>query len=373
MKMKQVFKISTLTLFAVFALFSCKSNKHGELINTHETATYNIGFPVRHYKYFIDKGKEYVAFCDFATYDKISVHSIDGKCLFQVPLKNVEKTEVAHFCDFDVVNNDTFGLLSPYTNKIYLINKTGELIYKKDYSTFLLQGIELHRPLKFSNGVLMTGIEYRGGIDTLNRDLTDAELLQYYHDRYHFSNLFIDSSFFRSKYTVTTQLDSIYSRFVKDDELAFGVNYLNAKNKIYLSVYSDSIYVFNEKFKLEEIKKIHSEFYKIDTRPIKMSDSQKNMNLLMENFWNHSSIQELLYDKYRNVFFCIIRGPGDYNTSYMPFSVIVMDENLTPLDEQKFDGNMYNPSVYIGEKGLYVEQANTKDITKRIYTIFNYE
>jgi hypothetical protein len=280
------------------------------------------------------------------------------------------------FYGFDPISLDTFALLSKYTNGIYLINRKGEIIYKKDYSKYMLKGIELWRPFEIANGKLVAAISYRGGIDTLGRRLTDAERKKYEHDERYYYRIFIDSAFFDQRYSdVSAKLDSLKNRYTKNSELAIeGENYLIAENTAYyVSGHSDSIYIFDSKYKLNKIKKIHSNYYKIDCRPIKIKDYEKNMNLNNENVWSHSFIQTLIYDKYRKVFYCIIRGPGDIITRYMPFSIIVMDENLNSLYEQKFDGHVYNPFVFVGKKGLYIHKMDKKEISKRKYEIFSYE
>lgn len=331
--------------------------------------SYNVGFPVIRYKYFLDGGKEYVAFCDFVSNKKIAVHSVDGAQLFVTPFDEVMEKENEKFYAFSVVNLDTFALLTKYTNKVFLINRQGELIYKKDYSKYLLESKELCSPMELDSGVLRVGISFMDINFPGNPTLDDY--IESNKTGIIFPTLFIDSSFYKKSESITFGLDSLYSRFVRVDEMKTeGVYCLMLKNRVlFHTSYSDSFYVFNNLYELDTTVYVNSKFYEIDTRPVKISDFLKNMNLISENFWTHGFISGLLYDDQRELYYCFVRGKMD--GKLLPFSIITYDGNFKKLDEVKMDHNVYFPYGFVGSKGLYLENISKNERNIKTFTIFN--
>jgi len=368
--MRVIFRLAffTILFYEATCLSSCKI-VGTQLESTGETVSYNIGFPVIRYKYFLNGGKEYVAFCDFVSNKKIAVHSIDGAQLFVTPFDKVMEKENEKFYAFSIVNLDTFALLTKYTNKVFLINRHGELIYKKDYSKYLLESKELCSPMELDSGVLKVGISF------MDINFPDNPTIEDYIESEKtgnfFPNLFIDSSFYKEPESITFGLDSLYSRFVRADEMNMEGNYsLLLRNRVlFKSSYSDSFYVFNNHYELDTVVYVDSKFYDIDTRPVKISDFLKNMNLISENFWEHGFISNFLYDGRRNLYYCFVRGKMDGNM--LPFSIIAYDKNFSKLDEVKMDYKAYYPYGFVGSKGLYVEKINKNEKNIKTFTIFS--
>lgn len=351
----------------VFA--SCETNltNNKELRSSNNKIVYDIGFPIRSYQYFKNERSEYLSFIDYTSYRKVSINSIDGIHRSTIDLNHLIEKENEDFNSFYTLNNDTIALLSKYSNKVYLINQRGNIILKKDYSDLLLNGLELYPPLSIDKGVLRTGTRiYHSYFDTLSK--SDINRIQN-----HSAKLFIDSHFVKQSRSSYLTLDSLYSRFTNDDEMSLETKrYIFVDDKIYFhSIFSDSVYIFNDDYSLEDVKQISSNEFDINLKPTKFNVDKNNVKLSSKNAWYHSNVWKLLYDQYRNVFYCFIRGP--YEENKFPFSIIIYDLDFNKLHEKRFDKDVYKPNGFVGSKGLYIERHGENEMKKKEFEIFNYE
>lgn len=368
-------KIHTLLVLLFTAMICSCTNENRETneksLSEIELLTFDIGFPTSGVNHYFKEGKrEYIAFVDFNTSKKIAVHSIsDQKQTFSIPLKDLMQHE--HFSDFVIVDLNTFALLSKNTNKVYVIDRFGNLLYKRDYSKFLLDGIELAPPIAMTNGVLSAAINYTHP-DFPNNPTID-DYIESYKKRYVFPLAFNVNDFETENSSIQVTLDSIYSRFSKDNVLAIEANHIlkAAGRTMVFSNYSDLIYIFNAEYKLHRTVPVTSEFAKINTRPITIQQYLDNPNSLNSNFHNNSFISKLFYDSFKDQYYCFVRDKmiGEL----LPFSIIIFDGDFNKLYEIKMDHETTYPYGFVGEKGLYLLMTDDTDKSKKTYTLFNYE
>lgn len=336
-----------------------------------EQLKFDIGFPTSGInRYFTDGQSEYLAFVDFNTSKKISVHSINNqKQLFSIPLKELMQTD--RFFDFAIVDLNTFVLLSKYTNKVYVIDRFGKLIDKIDYSKYLLDGIELAPPISVTNGVFSAGIDYTHPDFPDNPGVDDY--IESYKKRYIFPLTFNVHDFQTEGESIQVALDSIYSRFTNDNEMAIEGNHIlnTPSNILFSSIYSDSIYIFNTEYELDKIVPVISEFIKINTRPITFQQYLENPESISTNIRGNSFVSSLLYDSFKDQYYCFVRDK--MIDELLPFSIIIFDAAFNKLDEIKMDHQKVFPFGFVGENGLYLLSTDKRDKLKKTYTLFNYE
>lgn len=95
----------------------------------------------------------------------------------------------------------------------------------------------------------------------------------------------------------------------------------------------------------------------------------------MRNYWTENGhFLNFYYDSYRNLFYRFVRhgqelknGKGELNGFYDgEWSVIIIDSDLSVINELKFMANQYDPyEIIITRKGIYIEniQKTTDDAT----------
>lgn len=361
--MKKSFFISlTILLF-----YSCNNTKEDhKLIPSGEIVTFDIGFPVRHFEYFKENDQEFISFVDFTTHKKIKVFSLDNQIRKEIPFNEIMKNDNVSFHSFYPITSDSLALLSKYTSKVYLINSKGNVILKKDYSKYLLKGIEMQPPLKIKNSILRTGVGvFPPGNDTLSEiELNKIKLSHYV--------IVEDTAFLSKANQLSFRMNNLYNRFTKDDEWPIETTrFVIADNwNIFYSSYSDSLYIFKKDYTMDRVVKIFSSFYNMEIRPIKMTEAQKDLDLPSKEAWNKSMLWYVQYDSNRLLYYCFIRGP--HIDREFPFSILVLDENFNKLTEKKFSQKEYKPRGFVAEEGFYLERQQD-DFTKKTFELLNYE
>ena len=360
---------SLIYISSLLFIISCERNltNNKKLRTSNEIITYNTKFPTQEIQFFKEGQTEYISSIDYSTSKKISVNSINGEKKFDVDFKSVIENEKLSFNGYFPISIDTFALLSKYSNKVFLINKNGKVIFKKEYPRLFLEGVELYPPLYFNSGILRACIEvYYPYLDTLSKPASN-------HIRNLSEKLFIDSFFMKENYNTYLKMGNLYSRFTKDDEMSYEKCRFNfeSNNILFHSIFSDSIYIFNREYKLKKAKQISSNKYDINLKPTKFNADKTNVKLSSKNAWYHTNFWKLLYDQHRDVFYCFIRGP--YEESEFPFSIIVYDLEFNKLNERRFDKDIYKPNGFVGKKGLYIELHGENEMKEKEFEIFNYE
>ena len=98
------------------------------------------------------------------------------------------------------------------------------------------------------------------------------------------------------------------------------------------------------------------------------------------------SYHNIMYDKYRDVYYRIVRHPYELKANESPFedptgrefSIIIFDKDLNIIGETKFPGNKYLYKMsFVGRDGLYISENNSAnpefDENKLVFTCFKLE
>ncbi|WP_297335645.1 DUF4221 family protein [Algoriphagus sp.] len=140
---------------------------------------------------------------------------------------------------------------------------------------------------------------------------------------------------------------------------------LNNSNEFVISWFaSDSLYVFDMDFNLKSVylgKSGLSKGFEKTTYPLSQEESDR-LTISQTHY------PRLIYDSYRRLYyrFAYIGRPYDPNelidyksTQKNPFSIIVLDEEFSKLEEVIFPGSVYNLyHAFVAESGLYLPMTN---------------
>ena len=351
----------------IIMIISCSSNRDAGSLNIVDEVSYNVGFRSANICHSEYNGKEYVAFADFITYKTIAVYDILGSHINKIDMTDLI-TKMGRPITYTMISNDTIILLMDKTNIVYIIDKNGNIIGVKDYSVLEPYGVELSPPIYINNNNFRTSIFYD---EDFHEGYTKDMISSFRAKEHCFYRLMVDTTFY-GKESPLLQMDSTYNRFVANDGcIQEGNHILMMENQnILYSAYSDSLYIFSINGYLVQIKKIKSDYGRPMFVPSTYNELRKDPAVSTRQFKNNVSICDLLWDKYRNIYYCFVRRKMEKNS--MPFSIIVLDCHFNRLNEFDMGGENYYATSFVGERGLYIMKKN-QNLDRLYFTIFNYE
>ncbi len=353
-----------LVLFIV--LFSCKGKKEKIVSKSSFDIEYKTDLNIKNKIHYLKEGK-FLSFSDLRSRKRIDVFTLKGKKVKSIDLSPlINKVKIL---GYDIVSLDSIILLSKYTNKVFLINDKCEVLFKKDYSNLLLKSIELYPPINFENNVLKCGISF-SDINFPEKPVLD-DYIASNKISIHFPKLFIDSSFDEnSENNYHFFLDSISSRFIKKDEVGLeGIDvYFHNDNVYYISAYSDSVYVINNKNELIRVKSLRSENFTL--KPSKYKDFIHNMNIPNEEYKKNGFIWSLGANSSGAKFYSVFCKKS--NEIPRPFTILIYDKKFNVIDKIEPDPNNFYPFVLMDENGYYILQ-NKKDKSSKTLTFYSYD
>lgn len=95
------------------------------------------------------------------------------------------------------------------------------------------------------------------------------------------------------------------------------------------------------------------------------------MNQILKETCETSSYGNIIYDKYRNIYYRIAYPDVEFEKDddflavfrggRAQFSIIVLDKNLNIIGETLFPSNTYNPNIlFVDKDGLYISTSHYK-------------
>ncbi len=357
-------------IFYIFIVSSCANESGGDqrsLKIIQDSVEFNVSYYA--HPYYHDFGtEEAFGFAEFTTAKKISVFNESRRLLYTVKVDSAMKTTNSKFCTMDFVSMDSILLLSPYRNKVSVINAEGQMVYHKDYSYLFDAGYEIWPTVHIERNQLLASISYLTPPHEDNLDsytvLKNQKLAK---------KILIDTSFFTHAKPVLA-VDSFYNRFAKSDEMTMEGDYYEPGKDgaiICYSGYSDTLYIYGRDGVLSRMIPVKSRLKNIKMKPITLEMDEKDGSLLNKNFIQSAFISELLYDKYRDLYYCIIRHKkqGDI----LPYNILIFDGDFNPLDEITIDTQKYANRYFVTKQGLWLNYSSGTNMRKQYFSIFRYE
>lgn len=362
-------------LIFVLILCACSTSIDQEqkrLIKIKEI-TFPLGFAPSRMNHFEDENHEFFGFLDYQTFKKFSVFNSKGDFIYSFSIKELMERSGRQFNSFSFQSIDTIAFLSRSgTNHLVVLDSIGNVLLEKDYSFLYKKEVSIYAPFILSNNVIRAVINYH---DTIPVTKIDREYYKnFFNKKIQFYNVMMDTLFTLGT-EPSLQIDSFYSRFTTDEEWSTEVNkilYLEDKNIIY-SAYSDSIYSYDLKGKLLNIKPIISKKHKLRVNPLSIDGKLD----IVENIDKHTHISHLLWDKYRSLYYCFVPEEVKENGE-TPFTIIVLDSDFNTLSEIDMDCTQYFLDkfeyfpAFVGKEGLYI-MNKSKNIKETTFSILRYE
>lgn len=318
-------------------------------------------------------GEEYMAFANLSSNKEVSLFRPDGRKVLSVDIRPlIEKTKT-NYVTFFFAAPDTLLLLSRYSNLVAAVDSNGNPLFVWDFQKLLFKNaVELAPPLYYLAGNLRVGTLFSSYKAYYTLGLRDSNLDKECDVGWYYRPHIMTCSHLPNG-EIEFQADSLYPRFAGSDKDVTEFNRmlcLDTMNIVW-STYCDSLYLYDLSGKLKKVVGIHSDHIAARLTPPTHVASSKNLDLRSEIAREGSFIRSLLYDKYRQLYFCFVVGKtfeGKHD-----FYVIVLDKNLKKIDEIPFVDRMYYSSAFVGRQGLYVKQAQKNNFRNCTFTIFRYE
>ena len=378
MKKKQIWLI---LIFATGVLFSsCETNTNNQADGDVKmlkagSVEFKLGYSPSSSGTVSLSNREYLYFGDTRTFKCIDIVSFDGTLFSKIPLNEI--TNLGHqINDFYIKSIDSILVLSLYSNQLFLINNKGNILKQIDLNRLFKQGKEyglyssIFQDFYFKGKILLNG-----HLNVLNEPDPFKDWVQFskylnskiYSEPYFFqiSNVFTDSM------SLNTGLDGFYLNFVTPDyEAVEGPHYYHTEDRLFcLSGYSDKIYEIDPyTFKIIKQFTVSSDFTKVSESPVPINKQTEGKIefLLSNNGQTQGAIGNLLFDKYRNLFYVFVYhsvnadAPEERRRGNRPWSLLTYNENFEKMGEQKMPALHFEMHLaVVCKEGLLISTNNS--------------
>jgi len=321
----------------------------------------------------------------------INAYSTSKKTLnYSIPLDSIKY----RISGFYFHNEDSVFLLSSYTNYIYLVNSSGNIIkqwswkFPDDYDAFEIPFINknmtvefrcsMRNPLLWYNNMLFTG---NASFYPPPYELYDKKL-GFAYMKNEFPHLIIDLS--RNELKInnkTGKWPDIYQQF--ECYAPSGDKYsrtINNKGQLIFSYPVDHcIYIYNQNKLLQKVKcksKYIDKFY-----PCNYFKFYNDNTYIRQYSVESPGYASIIYDKYRDVYYrvaChrfIAKNKDGTVNSYnnKPWSVMVLGNKYEIIDEMLMNTDKFNYwDMIVTKEGLLIgnnNDQNGKDISFTLFTL----
>jgi len=372
-----------LLIFLILLSFGCKNERTQEII-AGKDYSFHVGYDASPMfcgaMRIPGDSSQYLYFTDVQTNKCVKIFSPGNpRAILTIPLKQALDT-LGSIQSLSLRSLDTIILLSAYTNKLAVIDRTGTCYKYLDLNKYVnlpngdvyeLSGSYLNSETSACSLTLRA--EWRSNrFDDISGKTPETELeyLLYWYDRnYHAAYLANVSGLFDDSVTVNFALSDFHvkaggSDHVYIDDAAIA----RANNRLFIfSKYLNTITELNPiTLKIIKQSPITSKFTKLDARPLKIE--AKSINKFQEYADDISNMEAYVagfnYDQHKHVYYLTLchklpkgveEGQG---YKKRPFSVMVMDEDLQVIKEVPFTDGRYFGANILTKYGLMIYKLN---------------
>ena len=295
-------------------------------------------------------GYDYFVFTSFRTKKEVVLYNCHGEVYRRLSIDSLCRKEGIYLCDCYATPNKII-LREVGENSVFEIDHNGELLNRYDY-TYLSDvcGMKIHRPKLHQDSVLfMVTDSYR-----LNMGINPTEAVLWK------ANLKRGSE-------IEPLIDSFFCRFLDKGYTCsdYPIFTIADTSILIATAFCDTIYQYNLDGELVGLVPVDSRFFdaKIPSIPVeRILDINETW---MQNSW----IEDIIYDPYRKVYYCVVNGSWKNERSReSDFSIIIYDSTLNPCAEQLFKGELYKSLCYVGRDGLYIMKRSSGN--KLVFSLF---
>lgn len=351
--------------FILLFLLSCQNREYPSCYNL-IASDHFLSFPIDNdtkspYNVldFEDKGKKYLSFLN--GWKELLIYDVERECLVKkIIFEDVTgRNNGNEILSYNILDFNTIFLSTGYGNLLCLTDTTARIISKIRYlETSEGQDLvtTLYPPIILNDGIiyLHQGINLKYG----NNSMGKSPL-----------GVMVDTMLNKITSTPLYYLD-LYS----NEELVYATHgnrnwcCYDGKRLIYSYDTKDSLITLDTCFKQQKSYWSQSKF--IDKVS---SESHFNWNLdqILKRICETPSYGNIIYDKYRNVYYRIAYPEVEFerNEDFLEvfrsgrkqFSIIILDKDLNVVGETLFPPYTYNPKViFVDKDGLYISISHYK-------------
>ena len=376
-------KNQLLFIFLIMLSFSCKTKEAQENILGRDYS-FHVGYDAS--PMFCgairmpDDTNQYLYFADVQTNKCIKIFAMGSpEPLYSIPLKRALDTlESIH--SLTIQSLDTIILLSAYTNKMAVINRSGECYRFIDLNkhvnlpngdVYELSGTYLNSETSACTMTLRAEWQSNRFDDISGKTPeTEPEYLLYWFDRnYHAAYLANVSGIFDDSAKVDFGLYDFHKKaggsdFVYDDP----PDIVRTNNRLFIfSRYVNSVMELDpQTLELNRQTPIRSKFAKLDAKPLKIET--KSIGKFQEYTDDVDNMEALIggfnYDRTRHVYYLVLfhkvgRGvEEELGYKKRPFSIMVLDDDLELINEVPFTDGRYFAANILTKYGLMIYKLN---------------
>lgn len=357
--------VITLLLVAI-TIMGCNTHTHKVDLDKGKVVTFKIPYSgVLRFstRFNLADGQEAIAYFNYETYKSMDVFTMDGKHVKTIPLKEL-KTIERHVDDICALNCDSFIALGQYNNNVHLFNSEGKILHNAHlndslpgdsrckselWSSIYDDFIQNDSVLVFCSKVMdmvdrdktLTQYQFMCKADSICRLRPYFAAVKFpfsAHPSYH--------------YTLRSFYDRILPKDMTSGELPLYT--ITPKNILLFSWHSDSVFVINKNtYEIDKAFKVQSAYTKVGT-PVSLKDEYRVNDFLQTK----GSINRVLYDPYRDLYYVTVRHSIPFNTPIeqrrhnRKWSFFVYDKDFKPLKEINMDPKYSYGEILVTREGV---------------------
>ena len=402
--MRKSIQFKFLTFSLLTFLFACNTDintqaaeQNSNLVLT-DSLSFKTGMTIRR-RYaglFLEtKTKAELFYCfNTTTTRKLKFFDINTELIEEIQLDSV-LINCKAIDGINIISLDTIVVLSQYTNKLFFLNRKGNIIKQLNLDDIIQKNSDdyyefsssINGPFVLNDSTFVLHATHVKSTSVDNSHLTHFELLEKVCKNYWkkpnlvtLNHVFDKKPSFIFKYNIYPHI------FRKTDSTAFlgelfWYNF-NKNNIISWSTHSNKILLLNSRANVLSINTIESNKSKIGDpyfRITKENHSRFN-DILNDHEKTSSVISNVLYDSERKIYYIKVLNEVTLKwfneNNYRPWSLLVYDEEFNKLDEIPFEDKKYSGMMKISNRGLMIEVKNEFTDYKNQavnFEIYNYE
>lgn len=364
-----------LSLFVFTIFFSCQPKEREK---TSKEIIFDLKANASRYRiqtYYDKKAKEdHIYFIDKNNDRVMKFFDMQGKLLEQVPLDAVLALETIQ--SYKVVSLDTILLHSHLANKLFFINRKGEIwkkvilspILKDDKgNNFTLLFKQTTEDLSVIANAIFSNNENQG------KFANHYDYLRNYAEKKNESPLICKiTGLFDAKPKVSWGFYRFYKNFGNSkDWYNDGKEISFANGKLFVhSIFTDTLYQASQDLQIAHKIKIASAYtpvgqgkpFKTDDASLQKMIKNSEMNIVKMTVGCADDVQydELSEQYYVTILHQVpITTPKEKQGDERPFSVCIFDKNFKKIKEHFFDNRTYENQLITTKKGLFLIKKKT--------------
>lgn len=358
-----IYLISLLTIIVSCSKSELKNLETSEVIKVVDSVKFDDEFGISQFTATNVEGEAYFLLANFTTFRELKVY--DGE------MNYLKSFNLSAFEDFgnriqaiELLDLSTAIVLTYNSKRIFYLNDDGYIFkvvnFEKEADSLGVKGTNRNYLYPFLTPDKKRIILNVGSYPPLE-ELREAPLEKQIEVNEYFMNgprVICISDLKSEKPKVELKLSDLFKDVLQDDELILFPHQLSFSNENVLSaiMYSNKLKVYNEKFELEEIREVNSDFVEVGVESPKVAGFEDRLNTLQENAKQKGVlIYSIIDEATGNTINVLYNYLSNDKTEQYPNLIIYSKdwkklEEITLPNHQALDMNVSNGRYYLRRK-----------------------